>query len=61
VGNISAPFLSMSISTIRLSNRAQLMRARGDGGGASPWSAEEAFALAGALGMISARSMKSYP
>jgi hypothetical protein len=48
---------SMSISTTRLSNRAQLMRARGDGGGVSPWSAEEAFALAGALGIISARSV----
>ena len=56
-GPLHCGHCSMSISNTRLSNRAQLMRARGDGGGASPWSAEETFALAGALGMISARSV----
>jgi hypothetical protein len=47
---------SMSISNTRLSNRAQLMRAGADGGGASPCSAEVSWVLTGALGMISERS-----
>jgi hypothetical protein len=33
------------------------MRASTEGGGASPWSAERALALTGALGMISGRSL----
>ena len=48
---------SMSISNTRLSSRAQLMRLGAKCWGASPWSAEGAFALTGAFGMIMGRSL----
>ena len=48
---------SISISNTRLSSRAQFMRAGAEGGAASPWSVECAFALTAALGKPATHAM----